>query len=237
MPEDELEGKLNSAEGQENDDLDIDSKVELSDSYPLIPAKDPQIAGLLRTTFHPEYETKTGKNKGKKQPLLEYEFQSMKQPERKSIFRSYAPKADDTKEKKQAAWDRVKKRFLNIYRAYTGQMPHEDLFKGAKGAKQGMEVIAKAMNTGNNGKPVFQTEDGQPIPVWLIPVYYGTSVELPLDKFIEKVRKDGEGKVRDSLIKVLPSHNIEMSNDEGKDNKKGGNDYSNGNFDSTDLPL
>lgn len=233
MTEDELEDQLNNQVNQD-DELDIDSNVELSDSYPLIPAKTPQICGLVRTTFHPEYETKTGKNKGKKQPILEYEFQSLKTGERKSVFRSYTPKADDSKEKKQAAWDRVKRRFLNIYRTYVGTVP-EDLFVGAKGAKEGMERMANALNVDKNGKPVYQDETGQPIPVWLIPVYYGNSVELPLDKFIEKVRKDKEGKLMESLIKVLPSHNIEMGAEDKGDKKT--NDYSGGNFDATDLPL
>ena len=181
------------------DGINFNSEVEAGVGTPQLKPKDkPQVAFLIDVKFDKEYETGEGEKK-KTQPVLVYTFSdsaSKENPDRReSSFIEFDPEGAKDK---QAAFDRTKKRWLNIYETFWGKKPDEKFFAKCKSTADAMKAMADGLNTGagaDKKSPVYLNSEGVPRRVWLICVYYKNFVNLPLDKFIEIVREGKEPKI------------------------------------------
>lgn len=233
----EAEDMINN-DGTEDGGIDFGIDIELKESKPLKPAEQPQLVYLNEVRFEPEYTFQKGDKKGQVTQRIGFTFQSKNEVERKSVFIMWASNSGD-KEKDQKAWERDKNRFAEIYRAFFGDAPAKTFFAGIKGYKDAYGLIAKTLNEGREGgKPIYKDTEGKAINVWLIPVYFGSNVDLPLFNFIEAVRYDTNKVPKRPLIEVLPSHNIKRQGKGGGGANIAGVDsgVAGGNFNIDDLP-
>ncbi len=90
----------------------------------------------------------------------------------------------------QCGWqDRV---LAQLYNVYMGLNAHVDAKLGdnAESDADFFAKVANSFNTNRNGKPIYQNDKAQPMPVWLKLVYVGNYVKFPsfgnfIDLYVE----------------------------------------------------
>lgn len=82
-------------------------------------------------------------------------------------------------------------RFKHIYEAYS-KFPEAGLGKGATTFVQYLELLAIGINTGKAGKPIYKTDDGKLIPVYIKLTYFNNNLGFPYSPNFLEVIKEGK---------------------------------------------